>query len=199
MEVDLHIFHVRWKIEISHLSSGALYDPLKTTLKPNACWLYNFTKTCVLYFRWMDQRKEQNQACCKMTCDLFIARMLSCFSHVWFFETLCTVACQAPLSMGFSRQEYWSGLSFASPGDLPDPRIEPTSLMSLAGRFFTSLPPGKPLLLNTVHLLIVLEKEKSHRARTFIMQMVIHIRKFPPPKKNLKSYQCTCSGALTDN
>ena len=38
-----------------------------------------------------------------------------------------TVACQAPLSMGFSRQEYWSGLSFPSPGDLPDPGIEPGS------------------------------------------------------------------------
>ena len=147
----------------------------------------------------MDQCKEQNQACCKMTYDLFTARMLRCCSHVWFFETLWTVACQAPMSMGFSRQEYWSGLSFPSPGDLPDTRIEPTSLMSLAGRFFTSLPPGKPLLLNTVHLLIVLEKEKSHRARTFIMQMVIYIRKSTPPKKNLKSYQCTCSGALTDN
>ena len=54
--------------------------------------------------------------------------------------TLWTVACQAPLSMGFSRQEYWSGLPFLSPGDLPDPGIEPASLMSLAlaGRFFTT-------------------------------------------------------------
>ena len=54
--------------------------------------------------------------------------------------TLWTVARQAPLSVGFSRQEYWSGLSFPSPGDLPDPGIEPASLMSLAlaGRFFTT-------------------------------------------------------------
>ena len=50
-----------------------------------------------------------------------------------------TVACQAPLSVGFSRQEYWSGLSCPPPGDLPDPGIKPTSLTShaLAGRFFT--------------------------------------------------------------
>ena len=56
------------------------------------------------------------------------------------FPTLWTVARQAPLSMGFSRQEYWSGLPFPSPGDLSDPRIEPTSLMSpaLAGGFFTA-------------------------------------------------------------
>ena len=56
--------------------------------------------------------------------------------------TLCdpTVACQASLSMGFSRQEYWSGLPSPPPGDLPDPGIEPTSLMypALAGRFFTA-------------------------------------------------------------
>ena len=52
------------------------------------------------------------------------------FSHVWLFFTSWTVACQAPLSMEFSRQEYWSGLSFPIPGDLPDPGIEPESLLS---------------------------------------------------------------------
>ena len=62
------------------------------------------------------------------------------FSCVWLFVTLWTVAYQAPLSMGFSRQEYWSGLPCPSPGDLPNPGIEPTSLNSpaLAGRFFTT-------------------------------------------------------------
>ena len=62
------------------------------------------------------------------------------FSHVQLFVTLWTVALQAPLSMGFSRQGYWSGLSFPPPGDLPDPGIEPMSLMSpaLAGGFFTT-------------------------------------------------------------
>ena len=54
-----------------------------------------------------------------------------------------TVAHQAPLSMGFSRQDYWSGLPFPSPGDLPDPGIEPTS-PALAGGFLTTVPPGKP-------------------------------------------------------
>ena len=54
------------------------------------------------------------------------------------FATLWTVARRAPLSIGFSRQEYWSGLPFPSPGDLPDPGTEPTSLLSpsLAGGFF---------------------------------------------------------------
>ena len=57
--------------------------------------------------------------------------VLSRFSHVQLFATLWTVAHQASLSMGFSRQEYWSGLPCPPPGDLPDPGIE-TSLMSLA-------------------------------------------------------------------
>ena len=55
-----------------------------------------------------------------------------------------TVACQAPLSMGFSRQEYWSGLPFPSPGDLPDLGIEP-GFPPLAGGFFTTEPPGKSI------------------------------------------------------
>ena len=59
------------------------------------------------------------------------------FSRVQLFATSWTVARQAPLSMGFSRHEYWSGLPFPSPGDLPDPGIKPASL-SLAGGFFTT-------------------------------------------------------------
>ena len=60
-------------------------------------------------------------------------------SYVWLFATLWAVAHQAPLPMGFSRREYWSGLPFSSPGGLPDPRIEPSSLKfpALAGGFFT--------------------------------------------------------------
>ena len=62
---------------------------------------------------------------------------------------LCPTFCDlmdcslAPLSMGFSRQEYWSGLTFPSPGDLSDPGIKPES-PALAGRFFTTEPPGNP-------------------------------------------------------
>ena len=63
--------------------------------------------------------------------------------------TLWTVAHQAPLSMGFSRQEYWSGLPFPTQGDLPSPGNEPVSLASpaLAGGFFISVSPGKPRLV----------------------------------------------------
>ena len=68
------------------------------------------------------------------------ACMLSHFSPVQLFVTLWMVALQAPLSMGFSRQEYWSGLPCPPPGDLPDPRIKLTFLTSpaLAGRLFTT-------------------------------------------------------------
>ena len=57
--------------------------------------------------------------------------------------TGCT--CQGPLSTGFSRPEYWSGLPGPPPGRPPGPGIPPTSLTSLAGRFFTTSAPGKPL------------------------------------------------------
>ena len=66
--------------------------------------------------------------------------MLSRFSCVQLFVTLWTVVHQAPLSMGFSRQEYWSGFPCSPPGDLPNPGIEPESPTSpaLAGGFFTT-------------------------------------------------------------
>ena len=66
--------------------------------------------------------------------------MLSYFSHVQLFVILLTIVHQAPLSMWFSRQEYWSGLPFPSPGDIPEPGIEPGSLTSpaLAGGFFVT-------------------------------------------------------------
>ena len=71
------------------------------------------------------------------------AHVLSC---VQLFAIPWIVAHQAPLYMEFSKQEYWSGLPFPTPGDIPDPRIEPVYLASpaLAGRFFTTIPPEKP-------------------------------------------------------
>ena len=76
--------------------------------------------------------------------------------------TVCdpwTIACQTPLSMGFSRQGYWSGLPFPPPRGLPDPGTEPTSPVScaLAGGFFTPEPPGKPLEKNIYTQICVTE------------------------------------------
>ena len=84
-------------------------------------------------------------------CARAFARMRAqSFSCVWVFAVLWAVARQAPLSMGFSRQEYWSGLPFPPPQDLPDPGIEPMS-PALAGGFFFFffLPPGKPTHMHT--------------------------------------------------
>ena len=70
------------------------------------------------------------QHCVSFCCSTWqlCACLLSCFSHVGLFETLWTIACQAPLFMGFSRQEYWSGLPCPPPGDLPNPGIKTTFL-----------------------------------------------------------------------
>ena len=72
--------------------------------------------------------------------------MCACvLSHVQLFVTLWTVACYAPLSMEFSRQEYWIVLAFPSSGDLPKPEIKCAS-PTLVGRLFTNEPPGLPFL-----------------------------------------------------
>ena len=73
-----------------------------------------------------------------------IAVVVYALSRVQLFATSWTVAHQAPPSVGLPRQEYWSGLPFSSPGDLPDPGTEPSSPV-LAGEFFTTEPPGKPV------------------------------------------------------
>ena len=77
---------------------------------------------------------------CSLVCVCMRVCMLSHFSHVWQFVISGTVAHQAPLSMDFSRHEYWSGMPFPTPGDLPNPGTEPLSITSpsLAGGFFTA-------------------------------------------------------------
>ena len=69
-----------------------------------------------------------------------ILAVLSCFSHIWPSATLCTIACQAPQSKGFSRHEYWSGLPCPPPADFPYPGIKSKSLVSpaLTGESFTT-------------------------------------------------------------
>ena len=84
------------------------------------------TSQCFIHIFWSIQSESEVTQSCLTLCD------------PW------TVAHQAPSSMGFSRQEYWSGLPFPSPGDLPDPGIEPRS-PTLQADALTSAPPGKPL------------------------------------------------------
>ena len=101
--------------------------------------------------------------------------MLSCFHHVHLFATPWTVAHKALLSIGFSRQEYWSGLPFPSPGGLPDPGIEPRS-PTLQADALTSEPPGKSLI--NVRTLINLLKDsqlKNKKTCTDTSQKVIQV------------------------
>ena len=98
--------------------------------------------------------------------------MLSHFSRVQLFATLWTVAYQAPQSMEFFRQEYWSELPFPSPGDLLDPGIEPRS-PALQADALPSEPPGKPssspraadlskILLQTCRIMIEPQCKSKH-------------------------------------
>ena len=76
---------------------------------------------------------------CVCVCVCVCVRMLSCFSHIQLSVTPWTVAQKAPLSVGLSQQEFWSGLPFLPPGDLPDPQVEQAYPVApaLAGGFFT--------------------------------------------------------------
>ena len=81
--------------------------------------------------------------------------MFQALSRVQLFVTPRTVAHQASLSVGFLRQEYWSGLLFSLPGDLPNPGIRPTS-PALTEEFFTTEPPENPSLRYRSSLFLIL-------------------------------------------
>ena len=89
-----------------------------------------------------------NKMCNKnIACSEMLDLLCVCVCPM-FWDCTDGIAHQAPLSVGFSRQEYWSGLLFPSLGDLPDPGIDPESPVSLAllGGFFTIVPPQKPIM-----------------------------------------------------
>ena len=89
---------------------------------------------------WICVQNQLQWNCSYQRLNFSTCAVPSCFSRVWLFALPGTVACQVPLCMGLSSQEYCSGLPFPSPGDLPDPGIKPASLMSLAlaGGFSTT-------------------------------------------------------------
>ena len=86
-----------------------------------------------------------------MTDKEYINSIVKSLSHVQLFVTPWTVACQTTLSMGFSRLQYWSGLPFPSPGDLPNPGIEPGS-PALQTDALPSEPLGKPKWLTRLRV-----------------------------------------------
>ena len=147
----------------------------------------------------------------------YMMMVMCMLSHVWLFVTPWAVARQTPLSMGFSRQEYWSGLPFPSLGDLPDPEVKPGPL-ALQANFLLSEPPGKPKMTNSRCDLVLLSQCTfslkpslallasllaclllSHQQVFFLLQY------FHPPTKRLyiplgeglrRSSQCVRQGLL---
>ena len=99
------------------------------------------------FWRWENSEKFSKLFKVMHAC---VYAVLSCFNHVWLFATLWIVVSQAPLSMGFSRWQYLSGLTCPPSWDLPNPGTEPVSLMSpaLVGRFFTTSAHQVAKLLN---------------------------------------------------
>ena len=142
-----------WVTLQSYLTSqfcliGSQGDPRKSLLSINNDvleWAHHRSGKWIvfvssqLHIQWGQVGRWKSDMMVFFTC-------ISCFSRIRLFVTPWTVARQAPLSMGFSRQEYWSRFPSPgdpSPGDLPDPGIKPMSLMSpaLSGRFFTTSTP----------------------------------------------------------
>ena len=100
--------------------------------------------------------------------------MLSLFSRVWLFATLWTIAHQASLFMGLSRQEYLSGLPYPPPGDLPHSGIKPMSPMApgLQTHFFTVEPLGKPYPMMATSLILF---RGCHHGREYLCSVFTHI------------------------
>ena len=129
--LNLGLPHCRWIIyQLSHQGSPRIFEWVGYPFSSRSSQSSNWTGVSCIASRFFT-----NWAIRK---SLRITRkdlkyphapsVLSRFSNVWLFVTLWIVTCQAPLFMGFFRQEYWSGLPFPSPEDLPDPGIEPSSL-----------------------------------------------------------------------
>ena len=127
-------------------------------------WHIAFDKCCCYYY-WLfaSVTALTFPVCFSMNkMGIIILRMLKVkvksLSRVWLFATRWTLAYQAPRSMEFSRQEYWSGLPFPSPGELPNPGTEPGSPTSQADAL-PSEPPGKTRMLKRLPKLLYISED----------------------------------------
>ena len=125
--------------ELSHKGSPRVLEWVAYPFSRGSSWPRNRTGVCCIpggFFTNWAMREVQ----------LKPQSILNCFSHVWLFAAPCTVVCQAPLSMGFSRQEYWRWVSMPSSRGSSQPRTWTyiSCGSCIAGRFFTTEPPGKP-------------------------------------------------------
>ena len=126
------------KVKLHSAYNPQIYSLAPTTFPtpsskfPGFCWPSSPVSDVVLLSS-VNDKLSFSQTCMLCACILSFLQLCHPMDYTG----------QAPLSMGFSRQEYWSGLPFPPPVDLPDPGIEPTS-PALAGRFFTMKPSRKP-------------------------------------------------------
>ena len=130
-------------------------NPIETYLVDTVGLVLDYGKNvniAIKWITWIFYVHKKITVHLKFTCTLSFSKCALCLknvcacvpSHVQLFVTLWAIARQAPLSMVFSRQEYWSGSPFPSPRDRPTPWMEPAFpwLFTLEGRFFIAEPPG---------------------------------------------------------
>ena len=138
-------FQIRDQIRVSCIGRRILYH-WATREALERCFLYQMaTDSPAPQVKWgsnsitIHQGTSMWQELSHTSHSVLIRTLRECAQSCPTLFHLLTVACQAPLSMGFSRQEYWTGLPFPPPGDLPNPRIKPASPVppALAGGFFT--------------------------------------------------------------
>ena len=144
----MHVSVLQHKVFNSHCEFGLIPLGFSSVLfwKPDLitcrCVSLLFYEFKILSIICSFDHSEESTFCLKFWFPLHACLHSQLLSHAQLFGTPWTVARQAPLSMGFSRQEYWSGLPFPSPGDLPNPGIKLKS-PTLAGRFLITEPPQR--------------------------------------------------------
>ena len=140
-------------------------------------WIFSFPRTTTLLPQNLFIKYNLHIAVCTVDKNLCMCGL----SHVQPFVTPWIVAQQATMFMGFSRQEYWCGLPFPTPGDLPDTGIKPTPLVSptWVGRFFTTMPHSLmnflkvSMYVKVIHLLSDIGKEFSRMSLPIYRSVLI--------------------------
>ena len=132
-------------MQFSNTTPRYLFKWNKDRFTQNPVYKYLFVQYVALFTLTPKWKQHKCLSLGKSISKMWYSHKWNVLSHVWLFATPWTVAHQAPLSMEFSRQEYWIGLPFPPPGDLPYPGTDPACLAfpALAGELFTTEPPGK--------------------------------------------------------